>query len=59
MPIAYSLSRTETGAGVAHISVDVREFLLNFEGGFHFCWNVVVSDHQDGVISAVMAIEQG
>ena len=59
MPIAYSLSRTETGAGVAHIFVDVRTFLLKFEGGFHFYWNVVVSDHHDGVISAVMAIEQG
>lgn len=58
MPICYLLSRTETGAGVAHMFVDVRKFLQLYED-FPFYWNVVVSDHHDGVISALSAIKQG
>ena len=58
MPFCYLLSRTETGAGVANMFVDLRTFLLEYEN-VHFYWNVVVSDHHDGVISSVSAIEQG
>jgi hypothetical protein len=58
MPICFLLSRTETGAGVANMFVDIRTFLLEYEN-LHFYWNVVVSDHHDGVISSVSAIEQG
>ena len=58
MPICYLLSRTETGDSVANMFVDVREFLLRYEELF-FYWNVVISDHHDGVITAVQAIKQG
>ena len=58
MPIAYSLSRTETGYGVARMFVAVRTFLMEYED-WHFYWNTVVSDHHDGVISEVMSIPQG
>lgn len=58
MPLCYLLSRTETGAGVANMFVDLRKFLYVYEN-VHFYWNLVISDHHDGVIKAVAAIEQG
>lgn len=33
-------------------------FLLQYED-FKFYWNVVISDHHDGVITAVLGIYQG
>ena len=59
MPICYNLSRTETGLGVARMFTAVRSFLVQFENGFQFYWNTVVSDHHDGVITAVLSIPQG
>lgn len=58
-PICYLLSRTETGEGVAHMFVDTRDFLYKFENGFRFSWDLVISDHHDGVISSVLKIPQG
>lgn len=58
MPICYLLSRTENGPNVANMFTDVRAFLGRFEH-FHFHWNVVVSDHHDGVIKEVRDVEQG
>ena len=58
MPIVYLLSRTENGSNVADMFKDTRAFLGTFED-FHFRWNVVISDHHDGVVNAVRSIEQG
>ena len=58
MPFCYLLSRTETGAGVANMFVDLRAFLFEYEN-MQFYWNVLISDHHDGVISAVSSIVQG
>ena len=58
-PICYLLARTETGEGAANMFIDTREFLKTYENGFQFYWNMVISDHHDGVISEVLKIPQG
>ena len=58
-PICYLLARTETGVGVASMFVDTRDFLRKYENGFEFYWNMVITDHHDGVISEVSQIPQG
>lgn len=58
-PICYLLSRTETGAGAASMFIDTRDFLRKYENRFLFYWNLVITDHHDGVISEVKKITQG